>query len=282
LLWRLPGDYHPLMKIIDSHVHIWTHNPEYCWAAEERDIPSTDAHPNDLVELMDRNRVERAVLVQYIKYRWDNRYVAQILRTYPSLFWGVCRVDPEDPNSPDHLSYWTKEHHFQGVRLSPSSDGKGDWFSGPLMVPLFKRAVALNVPVFILARHDRLNDLARILEQVPDVNVVIDHMADCLNQPDTRLNLLLNLAKFPRVFLKVGHIPAFSSVEFPWSDTHQSLERIFRHFGVERVMWGSDWPFCLSQMTYAQSLAYILEGVKFLSPVEREWVVCNSALRIWH
>jgi L-fuconolactonase len=270
------------MKIIDSHVHIWTHDPNYHWATEEQDIPSSDAHPNDLIELMDKNLVERAVLVQYIKYRWDNRYVARILETYPSLFWGVCRVDPQDPNSPDQLSYWTKEHHFQGVRLSPLSDSKRDWFSSPLMVPLFKHAAALNVPVVILANHDRLTDLARIVEQVPDVTVVIDHLADCLNQPEPRLNLLLNLAKFPSVFLKLGHIPTFSSEEFPWSDTHQSLERIIRHFGVERVMWGSDWPFCLNQMTYAQSLGYVLEGVKFLTPAEREWVVGKTALQIWH
>jgi predicted TIM-barrel fold metal-dependent hydrolase len=270
------------MKIIDSHVHIWTHDDEYPWAAGEVDNPTTDAHPEALIELLMRNGVERAVLVQYIKYRWDNRYVARVMQDNPTLFTAVCRVDPENPNSPDELSYWTEEHGFQGVRLSPRSESQGDWFSPLLMVPLFKRAETLKIPIFVLTRHDRLKDLAQIIEKVPEVNVVLDHMADCINQPDDHLNQLLDLAKYPGVFLKVGHIPQHSSDTYPWADTHPSLERIVHYFGAERIMWGSDWPFCLNEMTYSQSLAYILEGVKFLTKAEREWLLYKTALRIWH
>jgi L-fuconolactonase len=268
------------MRIIDSHAHIWIHDQEYPWATEESDIPQYDARLDALIEVMKGDGVDQVVLVQYIKYRWDNRYVAQVMKRYPSLFMGVCRVDPEDPNNPDQLSYWTEEHGFQGVRLSPEPDPRGDWFTGPLMVPLFKRAATLKIPVILLIKPERLNDLEQILEQVPEVNVVIDHLADCLNH--IHLSKLLMLARYPGVFLKLGHISYHSTEGFPWCDTHSSLEKIFSNFGAERIMWGSDWPFCLSQMTYAQSLAYILESVKFLTPAEREWVVCKTALQIWH
>ena len=271
-----------MMKIIDSHVHIWTRADEYPWAAEEQDVPSMDAHPDDLIELMKKNGVDRAVLVQYIKYRWDNRYVAQVLRAYPSVFIGVCRVDPENPDSPDRLSYWTEACGFRGVRIGQLPNTRRNWFTNPLFVPLFKRAAALKVPVFILTVPDHLNDLAQILERVPDVNVVVDHLADCINQHDDRLNKLLALAKYPRLFLKLGHIAQNSSESFPWRDTHGSLEKIFKNFGAERIMWGSDWPFCLSHMTYAQSLAYVLEGVNFLTPADQEWVLSKTALQIWH
>jgi L-fuconolactonase len=270
------------MQIIDSHVHIWTHDLEYPWAIEEQDIPTSDAHPDDLIKELKSNGVERAVLVQYIKYRWDNRYVAHTMKKYPSLFLGVCRVNPESPDSADQLSYWTEEHGFRGVRLSPQPGGRGDWFSARLMVPLFLRASVLKVPIIILTKPDRLVDLAMILERVPEVNVVIDHLADCLNQPEEDLNKLLRLTRYPGVFLKIGHIPQNSSEKYPWRDTHRSLEKIFNHFGAERIMWGSDWPFCLSHMTYAQSLAYIFEGVNFITPAEREWVTSKTALQIWH
>ena len=90
------------------------------------------------------------MLVQYIGYRWDNTYVAQTLKANPNKFMAVCRVDPADPSAPDHLSYWTEVHGFHGVRLSPEPDSSGDWFTGPLMEPLFRRAAELEIPVLNL------------------------------------------------------------------------------------------------------------------------------------
>ena len=83
--------------------------------------------------------------MQYIGYRWDNRYVADAVKKYPQYFRAVARVNPQDPAAPDHLSRLTEEG-FQGVRLSPSADASGDWIRGPLMPPLWKRAESLACP----------------------------------------------------------------------------------------------------------------------------------------
>ena len=53
---------------------------------------------------MKAHGVERTVIIQVIHYRWDNSYLADVLKQYPQYFRGVARVNPEDPNSPDHLS----------------------------------------------------------------------------------------------------------------------------------------------------------------------------------
>jgi predicted TIM-barrel fold metal-dependent hydrolase len=39
-----------------------------------------------------------------IHYRYDNRYLASVLKQYPHYFKGVARVDPLDPASPERLS----------------------------------------------------------------------------------------------------------------------------------------------------------------------------------
>jgi L-fuconolactonase len=269
------------MRIIDSHVHVWTHNPEYPWASDEPDIPQNTACPDDLLGFMAQNGVGQAVLVQYIKYRWDNRYVAHVMKHTPLLFNGVCRVDPEQPDSPDLLSYWTETYGFRGVRLSPEPDGRGDWFAAHSILPLFQRAADLQVPVILLTKPSRLPDLAAILEKVPEVRVIIDHLADSLNRRKDDLETLINLARYPNVFLKIGHIPQCSSEPYPWKDTHENMEQIFREYSAQRMMWGSDWPFCLSVMTYSQSIAYIREELKFLTVEDREWVLCKTALQFW-
>jgi L-fuconolactonase len=269
------------MPIVDSHVHVWTHDPNYPWAAGERDLPTFNAHPDELVALLKANGVEKTVLVQYIQYRWDNRYTADVIKAYPAVFTGVCRVNPEDPASPDHLSYWTEQHGFRGVRLGMLPAGQDNWFTPRLMLPLFERAAALGVPIILLTKASRLDDIAAIVERVPGVTVVIDHLADCLGQPVEVLDPLLRLARLPNIYLKLGHIAENSTEGFPWRDTHAALEKIFLCFGAQRIMWGSDWPFTLKRMRYEQSLALIQTGLQFLTRADCEWVLAKTALRVW-
>ena len=270
-----------MMRIVDSHAHIWIHDQEYPWAIEESDIPQYDARPDALIEVMQRHGVQQTVLVQYIKYKWDNRYVANVLKRYPSLFMGVCRVDPMRPDSPDQLSYWTEEHGFKGVRLGCQPEPQCDWLADPLIIPLFERAAALKVPVILLITPARLPDLASILERVPDVAVVLDHMADFFNNQNGDLKRLLDLSRYPRLYLKLSHVAINSQVGFPWQDTHDAMKQVFQIYGAPRVMWGSDWPFSLSTMTYAQSIAYVQDEMKFLTGADREWILGKTALQIW-
>jgi L-fuconolactonase len=269
------------MRIIDPHVHVWMNDPAFPWAPETRSPPNEDATPEMLLGLMAAHGVERTVLVQVIHYRWDNRYAAHALKSYPDKFMAVCRVNPEDPAAPDQLSYWTEEHRFHGVRLSPAADASGDWIRGPLMDPIFHRATALGVPMLILTRTSRLPDVAALLERHPDLDVVIDHMADADPEQPDEIRQLLDLARYPRTFVKISHTWSLSRQGYPWADTHALVQQMYQVFGGQRLMWGTDWPVCLHRATYEQTLSVVREEMPFLSPVDREWVLGKTALRLW-
>lgn len=66
-----------------------------------------------LLNLMRANNVEHTVLIQVIHYKWDNSYLADVLKRYPKRFRGVCRVNPQDPAAPDHLSRLTEVNGFR-------------------------------------------------------------------------------------------------------------------------------------------------------------------------
>src|SRR5690349_4455931 len=125
----------PLMsdyRILDPHVHVWKHDSKYPFAEGAR-VPDRDATPEMLLDLMKANGVAKTVIIQVIHYRYDNRYLADVLKRYPGTFQGVCRVDPLDPNAPDHLSKLVEEQGFRVVRLSQAANSAGDWISRPLM-----------------------------------------------------------------------------------------------------------------------------------------------------
>jgi len=102
-------------RIIDSHVHTWKHDPEFPFA-QGANVPARDAAPETLLEHMTANGVSKTVIIQVIHYRYDNRFLAHVLKQFPGTFHGVCRVDPLDAAAPDHLSELTLQG-FRGVRL---------------------------------------------------------------------------------------------------------------------------------------------------------------------
>ena len=269
------------MRIIDPHVHVWARDPRFPWAPETTHPPEADATPEVLMALMRQNGVERTVLVQVIHYRWDNRYTIDAVRRYPKTFVGVCRVNPEDPAAPDQLSEVVATQTIQGVRLSPSASSSDDWFTGPLMDPIFGRAAELHVPMLILTGPSRLGDLARLIERHPDLDVVIDHMADCHPDDDAGAAALLSLARYPRVYVKISHTWSISREEYPWRDTHGLVERVYQAFGPRRIMWATDWPVCLAKTTYARTLSVVRDEMPFIAKDDREWVLGKTALRLW-
>jgi L-fuconolactonase len=166
--------------VVDSHVHVWANGQEFPkpWNPVAS-LPNGDASVESLQDQIRKESVSAAVLVQYIGYLWDNEYVARAIAARPDIFAGVCRVDPENPAAPDTLSQLVEGRGFQGVRVSLSAPSGQDWMNGPLAHPLFKRASELRIPVVVLTNASRLPDLIELLDRNPDVDVVIDHFADC-------------------------------------------------------------------------------------------------------
>src|SRR3954447_25200827 len=154
-------------RIIDPHVHTWKHDPEFPFA-QGANVPARDAAPETLLEHMKANGVSKTVIIQVIHYRYDNSFLADVLKQYPGTFQGVCRVDPLDAAAPDHLSKLTGQG-FRGVRISPSGNAAGDWFHGPLMPPLWKRCDELKVPMTVLAPIARMPEVAALLDKLPDL-----------------------------------------------------------------------------------------------------------------
>ncbi|HTW60875.1 MAG TPA: amidohydrolase family protein [Terracidiphilus sp.] len=267
----------PLM--IDAHVHVFKHDPEFPFAPGAKP-PAEDAPVETLIELMRANGVARTVIIQVIHYKWDNRYLASVLKRYPGMFQGVCRVNPEDPAAPDRLSRLTEEG-FRGVRISPAADATGDWIRGPLMPPLWRRCNQLRVPMTVLAPVTRMPDLASLIEANPELDVVIDHMADCpLHRPD-ELRLLLDLARYPRVFVKISDMWVLSQQPYPYADAQEQVKRLLAQFGAQRLMWDTNWPVSLKQLPYARIVALYRDHFDFVSPEEHREILSGTVQRVW-
>ncbi|HWB85723.1 MAG TPA: amidohydrolase family protein [Bryobacteraceae bacterium] len=266
-------------RTIDSHVHPWKHDPEFPFA-EGAHPPATDATPEMIMALMKANDVSKTVLIQVIHYRYDNRYLLHVLKSYPGTFQGVCRVDPLDPAAPDQLSKLT-EQGIRGVRLSPSGGASGDWFHGPLMPPLWKRCLDLKVPMTVLAPITRMPEVGAHLETLPELTVVIDHMADCPISQPAELEKLIALKRYPNVFVKISHTWSISRQQYPWLDAQEYVKRLYDAYGPQRLMFGTDWPISERNTTYARAVSVVRNDMKFLNDDDKSWIMSKTVQRVW-
>jgi predicted TIM-barrel fold metal-dependent hydrolase len=267
-------------QIIDPHVHVWKHDPAFPFAPGAK-APDFDATPEALLELMRANGIAKTVIIQVIHYRYDNSYLAAVLKQYPTYFRGVCRVDPLDPAAPDHLSRISAQPGFHGVRISPAADATGDWISGPLMPPLWQRCQQLKVPMTLLAPIGRMPEIGKLVDHFPDLTVIIDHMADCPVDRPEELEKLVALARYPKVFVKISHTWSLSKTAYPWTDSQTLVKRLYDTFGPKRLMWATDWPIAKDRATYAQRLQVIRNGMPFLNEDDKRWLLSGTVQRVW-
>jgi L-fuconolactonase len=265
--------------LIDSHVHVWKRDERFPFA-DGANVPDGDFSAERLLELMAANGVSRTVLIQVIHYKWDNRYVADVLRRYPGKFQAVCRVNPESAAAPDDLSRLVAEG-FRGVRLSPAAGTVGDWIRGPLMAPLWRRCAKLKVPMTVLAPVTRMPDLVPLIERNPELTVVIDHMADSPPDQPAQLEMLLALARYPRVFVKISHAWSLSKQPYPYPDAMAQIKRLRDGFGAGRLMWGTDWPVSLKELTYAKAVELYRDHLEWMTERERTEVLSRTVQKVW-
>jgi L-fuconolactonase len=277
VVWALGQGRSGATPLIDSHVHVWKHDAAFPFAEGARP-PAEDASVEMLLELMKANGVVRTVIVQVIHYRWDNRYLADVLRRYPGVFKGVCRVDPLDAGAPDQLARLTEREGFHGVRLSPGAGVDGDWIRGPLMPALWGRCAELKVPMTLLIPGSRIGDVEGLIKANPGLQVVIDHMADV---GPGQLSLLLGLAKYPKVFVKISHMWSLSKEAYPYADLVPQVKSLVSAFGASRLMWGTDWPISLKQLSYAQAVGLYRDHLDYLSARDREQILYRTVQEVW-
>ncbi|MDE0041992.1 MAG: amidohydrolase family protein, partial [Candidatus Poribacteria bacterium] len=61
----------------------------------------------------------------------------------------------------------------------------------------------------------------------------------------------------------------------------QTYRRIYDAFGPDRLMWGTDFPWVLRNIGYRPALELFRTHLDFLTDLDREWLFCKTALKLW-
>lgn len=258
---------------IDTHAHVFSHDLPL--AQRRRYAPSYDAPLSRYLAQLDAHGVSHGVLIQPSFLGTDNRYLVQSIARAPARLRGIAVIDPAavaaDPGQLDALA----RAGVVGIRLNLFSLPDPDYSSAAWQATLDQIA-SLGWQVEVHCEAQRLPQVVGPLVERKGggINVVVDHFGrpkPALGVDDPGFRYLLTLGTTRRVWVKVSgaYRNAVRKTGADGSATALAAMPLLQDaFGLDRLVWGSDWPHTQFENVESYDAVYAL--MLKLLPTERE------------
>lgn len=273
MIWRM---------IVDTHVHVVSSDRgRYQVRENPPDWPAVTGE--SLAGAMDEQGVTRALLVQsFFTYGFDNSYALDCAAADPARFGVVCVIDQTASDAADVLAKLVAEHGVRGVRLMPKGMPEGVLWD-PRTFGVWERAGELGIPVTVAAEIQHMPHMPPVVERFPGVTVCFEHMwgIEVDQPPFERLRPVVALSEFANVHLKLApnNSVAARDAGIP---PRALFDHLIGHFGIERLMWGSNYPAHPARFgSYADRLAIMREDMAYLPGDSQEAFFGRNAARLW-
>lgn len=232
--------------IIDAHQHFWQlDRGDYGWLTPDLAPLYQDFMPGDLEPLLRQNGVEGTFLVQAAPTVAETEFLLQIAEETPFVLGVIGWVEFDDPAAPATIARLAAHPKLAGLRPMIQDIADDGWMLQPNLTPAFDAMIAhdLAFDALVLPRH--LPNLRTLLARHPDLRVVIDHGAKpdiASGDIETWANDMAMIARETGAFCKLSGLVTEAGAEWHSDDLGPYIAHLFRCFGAERLMWGSDWP----------------------------------------
>ena len=253
--------------IIDAHSHLWLKqdtqvdgkriltlkNGRSIFMDEEvQMVPPFIIDGRNTAEVflsnMDYAQVGGAVVVQELIDGCQNDYLTEVQRTYPDRFfcmgmaWNVSEAEAV-------IKAGLKGIAFPGHRMKE-----------PLqtLMPVFKlmEDKGLVLSMCLADDEDQIAQMAEVIEECPRLKVAIGHFG-MANTPSFRSQVML-ARKGANVMIESGGITWLYHPEFyPYPTAIRRIREAADWVGMDRLMWGSDYPRTITAITYRMSYDFV-------------------------
>lgn len=210
--------------IVDFHAHI----------GQSKVFGNRFANAKGVVEVMDRHKIDRAVLLPTAS-SVNTRYyedVRDALAEFPDRFYGFFLANPRDPRVCDRMERAVVDHGFRGVKLHPTFMAFAADDS-ELVYPIVERSRSLRIVVMVHSGQSPYAtpwQVGLLAQDFPDIPVVMAHMGlDEVIFCDAAIKMA---KRAPNLYLETTGVTAEAKVA-----------SAVKEIGASRVLYGSDLPF---------------------------------------
>ncbi|WP_214628421.1 amidohydrolase family protein [Paenibacillus agaridevorans] len=271
---------------IDAHQHYWKPGRgDYGWLTPEQGILYADYLPSLLHRTLQQHGIDRTIVVQAAPTMKETEFMLSLYEEEESIAGVVGWLDLDSEEFEQHYQTFRGHKGFVGFRpmLQDLPDG---WILQGRVMRNLRLIAEDGFPIDLQLRPRHLPDMHKVLQSIPSLRAVIDHAAKPFiaeKAIEPWKEQLSELARFPGMMCKLSGLVTEADQQ-QWSrlDFVPYVHHVVETFGTDRIMFGSDWPVCLTTCEYAEVLEVLLESLPSgLSEAEYEALFGGNAARFY-
>jgi predicted TIM-barrel fold metal-dependent hydrolase len=294
------------MTIIDAHSHLWlrqettwnglpirtTRNGRSIFLGEEvQMLPPFITDGRNTAEIflsnMDYAQVQAAVVVQEFIDGLQNDYLAEVQQRYPDRFFCFGMADYLKDGFYEQALHLMAVRKFRGMAI-PGHRLLERPLTSPEMMKMFHLMEANHwlLSITLADGNKQVGELREVIQECPQLKIAIGHLGmanppsmPCWENPDWREQMLL--ARHENVMIESGGITWLYNSEFyPYPSAIRAIREAAALVGMDKLMWGSDYPRTITAITYRMSYDFITKSTE-LNDDEKELFLGENARRFY-
>lgn len=272
---------------LDAHFHCWRlDRGDYGWLTPALQPIHRDVSIDDWRREAAPLGVHQGIVVQAAPTEAETRFLLAQARAHDDAVLGVVGwVDLLAPDAPSRIAALARdEPKLRGLRPMLQDIADVRWILQPALAPALDAMAAQGLVFDALVKPPHLPHVAELARRHAALTIVIDHGA----KPDIGArqwqpwaDAMGDLAALPNVVCKLSGLLTEAGPAPPRGAARAWSEHLLRSFGVQRLLWGSDWPVLELAASYADWWDDTQALLAPLTPDERAAVLGGNARRVY-
>lgn len=272
---------------IDSHQHFWKYHPvKDAWISDEMKVIQRDFLPADLLPLLQENNIDGCIAVQADQSEEETHFLLELAEKNDFIKGVVGWIDLRSETLEERLKYFSQFKKLKGFRHIVQAEPEVDFILQEHFLNGISTLEKYHFTYDILIFPKHLQVASEFVKKFPNQKFVIDHLA----KPDFKQTDFTEwekgiraIAAYPNVMCKVSGLVT----EADWnnwtpSDFTHCLDVITEVFGMNRLLFGSDWPVSLLAASYKESCTIVADYFSKFSKEEQDKFWGGNAVEFYN
>lgn len=268
-------------QIIDAHAHLWLRQDtevngqkiqtmeggKSLFMGEVRQmLPPFMVDGQNTAEIflsnMDYAQVSAAVITQEYIDGIQNDYLFEVEQKYPDRFLCCGMVEARKPGYFEQAKSLI-EKGFKAIKIPAQrliTENDRVYLTCKEMIRMFKLMEEKNIllSIDLADGNEQVAEMKEIIEECPNLRIAIGHFA-MVTRPNWQEQV--KLARNKNVMIESGGITWLFNDEFyPFTGAVWAIKEAASLVGIEKLMWGSDYPRTIAAITYRMSYDFIVKS----------------------
>ncbi|MCL6258111.1 amidohydrolase family protein [Aquiflexum sp. TKW24L] len=271
-----------LINRIDSHQHFWNYSAEsHSWMDESMLRIQRDFLPKDLKPLLEATGFGGCVAVQASQSESENDFLLSFAEQNDFIKGIVGWIDLQSKDLTDRLHYYSQHPKIKGFRHIIQDEPDLDFMLRPTFLHGISKLQEFGFTYDILIYPQHLPNAYTLAKSIPNQLFVIDHLAKPnIKGPEVEFwrKGLEKIASLENVHCKISGMVT----EADWKSWEKEqfepyIATALATFGIDRLMYGSDWPVCTLSATYKDAYWIVEDFFSSFSKSEQNKLFGSNA-----